>query len=156
MGREQRGSEIGGRTTRTLARHRLVIPLRIAIRFDRIDTGATSHVRAPASPPRARRRNGIEPITKSAATINPHSAIGSGFAAISRRDSVPWRFSDAGPRSAALDRGCRHPKIRSWLPASKNLQQRTNALQQTALPGLGLSPTATRRGERDPTIQGLT
>jgi hypothetical protein len=29
---------------------------------------------------------------------------------ISRRDFVPWRFSDAGRRSAWLDRCCRRPK----------------------------------------------
>jgi len=36
-------------------------------------------------------KNGIEPITSKAATINPHSAIGIGFAAITRSDVVAFQ-----------------------------------------------------------------
>src|SRR5216684_1743753 len=41
--------------------------------------------------------------------LNLHSARGTTGAPLSR-DFVPWRFSDAGRRSAWIASSCRHPK----------------------------------------------
>src|SRR4029077_18229398 len=49
-----------------------------------------------------RTKNGIEPITSKAATINPHSAIGIGFAAITRSDVYT---ANADPTSRSSSNG---------------------------------------------------
>src|SRR5216684_6816419 len=42
--------------------------------------------------------------------LNLHSAGGTTGACPTSRDFVPWRFSDAGRRSAWIASSCRHPK----------------------------------------------
>jgi len=59
--------------------------------------------------PQADRGNRYNPASASAnPRRNPHSARGAAPAYV--RDFVPWRFLDAGRRSAWIASSCRHPK----------------------------------------------
>jgi hypothetical protein len=115
MSRQQRDRKIGGRTERTLAR--LVIRVRMAIRFDRPPIqvpGGMSEQRHHHREPEEER---IEPITKSVATIKPHSAIGSGFIAITRSEVC---IASAAPTSRSSSSGNEIALMDNTSAANKN------------------------------------
>ena len=70
------------------------------------------HCTLPGSPACSRARRLVlapRPLSRSPTTYDPHS-IRCTAGCHTSRDFVPWRFSDAGRRSAWIASSCRHPK----------------------------------------------
>ena len=92
-------------------------------------------------------KNGIEPITSKVATISPHSAIGTGFAAITRSDVYT---ATAAPTSRSSSNGNEIALIESTNAANKKPMPVPTMISVHPGAGVSIAPEPRSLPEKKP------